>query len=67
MFNKRHYEAIALAMQDAIRSTNSSTEVGGVYKAVGQLANTFAHDNQLFQRERFVRACAPGANVRAKV
>lgn len=65
-FAKRHYEAIALAMQDAIRSTNGSTEVGAIYRAIGQLANTFASDNGLFDRERFIRACAPGANVRAR-
>jgi hypothetical protein len=65
MFCKRHYEAIAQAMQDA--QLNQPEEAKrGVARAVGTLADLFARDNDLFKRDRFERACMPGANVRAR-
>jgi hypothetical protein len=33
---------------------------------VGELADMFKHDNGHFIRDRFERACKPGANVRAR-
>jgi hypothetical protein len=66
-FAKRHYEAIALAMQDAIKHRATQSEhVEGMYRVVHELADTFARDNGQFKRERFVSACEPGANVRAR-
>jgi hypothetical protein len=60
-FAKRHYEAIALAMQDARRiPANDQWQC-----VVNCLADVFASDNGQFQRDRFERACEPGANVRA--
>ena len=63
-FRKRHYEAIALAMQDARR-------IGAIAQdqwqcVVNCLADAFAADNGQFKRERFKRACEPGANVKAR-
>jgi hypothetical protein len=60
-FAKRHYEAIAQAMQDArmhIRAEQMEC-------VVNCLADLFAGDNGQFKRDRFKRACEPGANVRA--
>jgi len=61
-FAKRHYEAIALAMQDARRSTALDQWLC----IVNCLADAFAADNGMFKRDRFKRACEPGANVRAR-
>ena len=64
-FQKRHYEAVALAMQDArlhVRC-NGNEQMECV---VNCLADAFAADNGQFKRDRFKRACEPGANVRAR-
>jgi hypothetical protein len=63
-FHKRHYEAIALAMQEARRSVNGRNDPIAV--VIEELADVFARDNGMFKRERFERACVPGANVRAR-
>jgi hypothetical protein len=63
-FYKRHYEAIALAMQEARRSVNGSNDPIAV--VIQELADVFARDNGQFKRERFMYACEPGANVRAR-
>jgi len=63
-FQKRHYEAIALAMQEARRRVNGSNDPIAV--VVDELADVFASDNGQFKRDRFMRACEPGANVRAR-
>ena len=66
-FQKRHYEAIALAMQEAITFCGTSEDhIEAMSFAVRVLADLFASDNGQFQRERFVNACEPGANVRAR-
>jgi hypothetical protein len=64
-FAKRHYEAIALAMQDA-RFHLRSTALDQWLCVVNCLADAFAADNGQFKRERFKSACEPGANVRAR-
>jgi hypothetical protein len=64
-FAKRHYEAIALAMQDA-RFHLRNTALAQWECAVNCLADALAADNGQFKRERFKRACEPGANVRAR-
>ncbi len=63
-FAKRHYEAIATAMQEARRSVNGSNDPIAV--VVDELADVFASDSGQFKRERFKRACEIGANVRAR-
>ena len=69
-FYKRHYEAIALAMQDAHpqeHPLNDSVQARSAWDDVRQaIADLFAGDNGQFQRDRFIRACVPGANVRAR-
>jgi hypothetical protein len=64
-FAKRHYEAIAQAMQDA-RFHLRNTGLDQWLCVVNCLADVFAADNGMFKRERFKRACEPGANVRAR-
>jgi hypothetical protein len=64
-FAKRHYESIALAMQDA-RFHLRNTALDQWHCVVNCLADVFAEDNGQFKRERFKRACEPGANVRAR-
>jgi hypothetical protein len=66
-FAKRHYEAIALAMQEVGRSIEYAYAPEYVVKlAINELADVFASDNGQFKRERFIAACQPGANVRAR-
>jgi len=65
-FAKRHYEAIALAMQEAMRVAIMPGDVHCVRMVIDELADTFAADNGQFKRERFINACEPGANVRAR-
>jgi hypothetical protein len=62
-FQKRHYERIAQAMQDARQRSSSLDQWQCTIKC---LADLFARDNCQFQRDRFIRACEPGANVRAR-
>ena len=72
-FAKRHYEAIALAMQHACpvallgRSSNADPIRRNQWESVrNELTDMFARDNGMFKRERFIGACVPGANVRAR-
>jgi hypothetical protein len=64
-FGKRHYEAIAEAMQIA-RFHLRCDALNQQACVIKQLADLFADDNPQFQRERFTNACQPGANVRAR-
>jgi hypothetical protein len=69
-FAKRHYETIAEAFQEAYGNIDD-TQGGdlvrkGIDKACNELADQFARDNGMFKRERFIRACVPGANVKAR-
>jgi hypothetical protein len=64
-FAKRHYEAIALAMQDA-RLHVRCNGVEQMQCVVNILADLFAGDNGMFKRDRFISACVPGANVKAR-
>jgi hypothetical protein len=65
-----NYEAIAEAIQEAygdIDDTIGGDLVrAGINKARTELADVFARDNGSFDRDRFERACVPGANVRAR-
>jgi len=64
-FAKRHYEAVAQAMQDA-RFHLRNTPLAQWECVVNILADLFAGDNGEFKRDRFKRACEPGANVQAR-
>jgi hypothetical protein len=71
-FAKRHYEAIATVIQHLTLSDDEHDEQGlAEIKARRQaiareFANLFASDNGMFKRDRFMCACEPGANVRAR-
>lgn len=68
-FAKRHYEEIATAMQCAHPGAGLSLDNRAVMQwtdTVAQLARAFAADNGMFKRDRFIRACQPGNNVRAR-
>ena len=60
-FQQRHYETIAQLLQNAVALGGTVTDV------IDAFALTFERDNYLFDRDRFLRACEPGANVRARV
>ena len=64
-FSKRHYEAIALALQDA-RLHLRCDAINQQECVLRMLADMFAADNSQFKRQRFINACEPGANVRAR-
>jgi hypothetical protein len=64
-FAKRHYEGIASAMQEA-RTHLRCDAINQHECVIGMLADMFAADNSQFKRERFINACQPGANVRAR-
>lgn len=78
-FHKRHYERVAEAIQEARRSTAATIDssIGpndlvhtaaeiAITRVVRELADVFAGDNSQFRRERFITACVPGNNVRAR-
>ena len=64
-FAKRHYEAVALAMQDA-HVIGDPAKRNQWESVRNELADMFARDNGQFKRDRFMYACEPGANVRAR-
>lgn len=64
-FAKRHYEAVASAMQDA-HTIGEQHPQSEWHNCVESLGDMFARDSGLFKRDRFIRACQPGANVRAR-
>ena len=65
-FARRHYEAIATLMQDTKPLGALSSAFTQWYVDCEGLANMLADDNAHFDRKRFIRACEPGANVRAR-
>ena len=70
-FNKRHYEAIATVLQAAkndpvmVHETDKPT-VSHWDLLIERFADALARDNHLFDRSRFVLACKPGSNVKAR-
>jgi hypothetical protein len=67
MFNKRHYEAIEVAMQEAKPEPNWSSNKHAQWTVtVSRLADAFARDNSQFKRDRFIAACEPLANVKLR-
>jgi hypothetical protein len=66
-FAKRHYEAIATVMQAEKPLPNWDPNKHAQWELIRKsLADMLAADNGLFKRDRFIRACEPGANVRAR-
>lgn len=64
IFARRHYEAIAQAMQEACPMLEGDAQI--YYKqrtqweaCLSELASTFKVDNSAFSRARFARACEP--------
>jgi hypothetical protein len=67
IFTKRHYEAVAEALQCAASHLSKSPlETAGFNEARDHLSALFASDNPRFNAARFNAACVPGANVRAR-
>jgi hypothetical protein len=66
-FAKRHYEAIATAIQEARRRVaDGENNHDPIANVVDELSWLFRSDNGLFKCDRFRRACVPGANVRTR-
>lgn len=69
-FAKRHYEAIAETCQEYRRHcehfNTAANRLEWQFEFEKRLADLFASDNGRFNRERFLAACRPGANVRAR-
>lgn len=66
MFAKRHYGAIALAMQETYPRPASVTRLEVWDEVRRALAYTFKEDSARFNEARFIVACLPGRNVRAR-
>jgi hypothetical protein len=67
MFSKRHYEAIACAMQNAHPAEPCVEAMWTQWDMTRQhLAEAFRRDNPRFDTVRFTRACEPGADVRVR-
>jgi hypothetical protein len=67
-FSKRHYQAIAQAMQNAKEAADlESHDVAMAFVIIETaIGDVFVDDNSLFNRALFLQACQPGANVRAR-
>jgi hypothetical protein len=74
-FSKRHYQAIAQVMQEIHpgEQFEHGDDCEGTFTALDQwdetkcrIAVMFQSDNSLFNRNLFLQACQPGANVRAR-
>jgi hypothetical protein len=56
-----------LVLSDDEHSDEELAELEARRQAIAdEFADLFASDSGGFQRERFIRACVPGANVRAR-
>ena len=58
-YQKRHYEDVARIIREAYEAADRSflTKAEVVALLAGTFAGTFAADNPLFDRERFLKAC----------
>lgn len=70
-FAKRHYEAIATALQNIHPGSDMDTiDYDARLKMWNdirsEIATMFARDNSRFIYDRFEHACKPGSNVKAK-
>ena len=72
IFAKRHYKRLAQVVQGVVLSHDESSECAlselvSIRRGIaGEFAAMLGRDNPRFDRERFIAACAPGANVRAR-
>ena len=66
MFRKRHFAAIAEAIQEATLCCDTNEQRRGVELLREELATLFKRSNGQFDRQRFERACIPNTNVRAR-
>lgn len=69
-FNKRHYEMIATVCQEyndhASNLATKAQRLAWQEELERRLADMFAADNPRFDRGRFLHACMPGSNVKAR-
>jgi hypothetical protein len=71
-FYKRQYEAIAQVIQGLVLSHNELSEdeldelISIRHSIAGEFADMLGRDDPRFDRDRFIHACVPGANVRAR-
>jgi len=71
-FHKRHYQKIAEVIQGLVLSDDEhdACELQGIERLRQSIASAFADmfkaDNAAFQHGRFMGACEPGANVKAR-
>lgn len=69
-FQKRHYEAIAQALQAAhpLKGSPADNDLENFrwFVCRNEIARMLERDNSDFKRGRFEAACEPGANVRAR-
>lgn len=72
-FQKRHYEALATAIQGATHDVrwrepeeDHTVMLDGIRLLTDHIVSTLKSDSGLFKEDRFRRACEPGANVRAR-
>jgi hypothetical protein len=66
MFQKRHMEAIATAMQQTQPDPNQPERMCQWEIMQAEFGDMFQGSNPNFDRARFERACERGANVRAR-
>jgi hypothetical protein len=64
-FAKRHYEGVAEAAATLASAGYVNADEIMAHTMIC-LADMIETDNDLFKRDRFTRACKPGANVRAR-
>ena len=67
LFAKRHYEALAEAMQDACPEAHWDPNKRTQWEVIrNRMTALFRSDNNNFKPNRFEAACEPGANIRAR-
>lgn len=62
LFQKRHYQQVALALQ----YVESDIDGRAHERVIKEIADLFARDNCRFSRGAFEAACQPGADVRRR-
>jgi len=65
-FQRRHYEALADALNEARRNTakaDSEDAQYGFWLTVGAIQNMFEHDNNQFDSYRFLKRIGEGSYV----
>ena len=67
MFQQRHFEALAKLMQQTHPNEADRQAAHEQWKIMcNAMCDLFNEGNPRFARGRFLRACEPGANVRAR-